>query len=288
MVKRLIVAVAHPDDELLTFWPYIHYLASGYDVHIVWMTRGEVTAASLRLDGAVVCPGHGYKHNPATEQYTLPTVEEIGLVRLHEGMSSAGAMAMHPPIDPVAPGYLFTHDENSGTAYGCSGCGSSQAPTTPEGVAMADAMFRRYITDYPASIYWTHSPTDAHPDHAALGVALRNLKNDPTLGPSLAYSRFFVSKLYWSTAAGQPGSRVGEPCAWYPNAYPNNVSDEANNFPNRQGYTDWIKTYAVKPYTEGWNPAHGAFAVGGKHSTPSQFGSCFGPAIVKAAALWHA
>ncbi len=288
MVKRLMVAVAHPDDELLTFWPYIHYLACGYDVHIIWMTRGEVTPASLRLDGALTCLGHGYKHNPAQEQYVLPTVEEIGLARLHEGYSSAGAMGMISPVDGFTTGPVYVHDENSGSAYGCGGCASSTAPTTPEGVAVADAMFRRYIELYPGSLWWTHTPTDAHPDHAALGKAFRALKLDPVYGPALINSKFFVSRLWWSTPAGQLGSRMGEQCAWYPNNYPNNLSDEDNHFYRRAEYTNWIKTYAVKPYTEGWDPAHGAFAIGGKHSTPSQFNNNFGPAVTSVAALWHA
>lgn len=297
MTKCLFVLPAHPDDELLTMWAYIHYLASGYDVHIVFLTRGEVTAASLRLDpdpahyaGGVQLPclGHGYLHNPAKEQFMLPTVEEIGLARLAEGIASAGAMAMCPPTNPAEPGFLFTHDENLGTAYGCGGCASSMAPYTPEGVALAEAVIRRLNSDYPGSLFWTHSPTDAHPDHAAAGVALRNCKNDPVIGPGLVNSRFFVSKLYWSTAAGQPGSRLAEPCAWYPNTYPNNFSDEALNFTRRAEYTAWIKAQVIPTYTA-WLPTAKAFAIGAKHSTPSQFANCFGsPPPFKAAALWHA
>jgi LmbE family N-acetylglucosaminyl deacetylase len=299
MAKRLIVAVAHPDDDILTFWPYIHYIAYGYEVHLIWMTRGEVTPASLGLDGSKVCPGHGYTHNPWREHYVVPTEDEIGLARLREGYSSAGAMAMIPPYSGFTTQPVIVHDENSGTAYGCSGCGSSQAPTTPEGVALADAMFKKYMTDYPNSLFWTHSPTDAHPDHAALGKALRALKLNTDLAPegwgegvtyadALVNSRFFVSKLYWSTPAGQLGSRLSEPCAWYPNSYPNNLSDAELNFTRRVEYTNWIKNFGVKPYTESWNPVDESWAIGGKHSTPGQFGDCFGPAITQASALWHA
>ena len=309
MTKRLIVLPAHPDDEILTMWPYIHYLASGYDTHIVFLTRGEVTAASLRLDpdpshysGGVqpVCQwtDHAYKHNPTQELYPLPTVEEIGLARLHEGMSAAGAMAMIPPTNPAEPGYIFTHDENLGTAYGCSGCGSSVAPPTAGGIAAADEVIRRYIEEYPNSIFWTHSPTDAHPDHAAAGIALRNLKGtphlatsdplyippDPTYGPALVNARFFVSKLYWSTPTGQVGCRLGEPCAWYPNNYPDNTAVLAR----RAEYTAWIKTKVLKAYTC-WDPVSGSFAIGGGHSTPSQFANCFAPPPpYVASALWHA
>lgn len=300
MTKSLIVFTPHPDDELLSIWPYLHYLASGYDVHIVFLTRGEVTAASLRLDGSQVCAwgNHAYTHNPAFEQYAVPTVEEIGLARLRESESAAGAMAMIPPSIAGQPGYVFTHDENLGTAYGCDGCGSSTAPWTETGVAKAQEVMRRYVELYPSSILWTMSPTDAHPDHAAAGEALRRLKGrpvmgadgnityvdgDPVLAPALVNSRFFVSKLYWSTPLGSPGSRLGEYCGWYPNIYPDNTKTLARI----NEYTAWIKAKVLSCCTA-WNPAQGSFAINGGHSVPSQFANCFGPPPpFIASALWH-
>lgn len=287
-IKRLIVLPAHPDDAELTMWPYMHYVASGYEVHIVQVTRGEVTAASLRLDGSQPCTFHGYTHDPAREGYAVPTVAEIGLARLAEGRSAAGAMAMIAPTNPADPGTIFHHDENLGTAYGCGGCSSSTGPVVASGIDAAEALIRRYIADYPGSLFWTHSPTDAHPDHAALGIALRNLKADPVYGPALANSRSWVSKLYWNTPAGQQGSRLGEQCGWWPNVYPNNLSDSANNFTRRAEYTAWIKARVIPCYSA-WNPAGGSFAVAAEHSTPGQVNSCFGPPPpYTASALWHA
>lgn len=301
MTKRLVVVPAHPDDGELTMWPYIHYIASGYEVIYVAATRGEVTATSLKLDGGVICPDpqHGYIHNPAREQYAVPTVEQIGLNRLAECYSAAGAMSMIAPTVSTDPGSLVCQEANLGTGYGASGSGSSTAPTTPEGEAKAEALLRDLISEYPNSLFWTHSPTDRHPDHAALGKALRKLKGtptytgtpgqftytggDPILGPALANSQFFVSKLYWSVPAGDPGSRMGEFCAWYPNVYPNN-SAVLNR---RAEYTAWIKAKVV-PIYQAWNPAAGVFAVGAGHSTPSQWADCFGaPPPFVASALWH-
>ena len=300
-MKRLVVVFAHPDDAELTMWPYGHYCASGYDVEYVAATRGEVTSASLRLDGSIACldPQHNYVHDHVQEQFTLPTVEQIGLARLAECYSAAGAFGMIAPVIADQPGFIHCHDKNLGTAYGCSGCASSTSPTTPEGEALAEQLFRDLIEEFPNSVFWTHSPTDRHPDHAALGKALRKLKGtpvyhgngvpftytggDPVLAPLLTYAQFWVSKLYWSTPAGQPGSRMGEYCAWYPNTYPDNTKV----LTRRAEYTAWIQNHVVPCY-QAWNPAGGSFAIGAGHSTPSQFASCFGaPPPFVASALWH-
>lgn len=297
-VKILVVFVPHPDDELLSMWPAMHYLACGYEVHFVYLTRGEVTPASLRLDGSAVCGWHGYTHNPAREGYTLPTVEQIGLARLAEGRSCIGAMASISPVSGYTTGAVYQHDENLGTAYGSSGSASSTAPTTAEGVDKAEAVIRRYVTEYPGATFWSMSPTDAHPDHAACGKAFRRLKGVPhvdasgnvtytggdlELGPLLEWSRFMVSKLYWNTPAGQAGSRVAEPCSWYPN------KPGFNNLPVPRAaeYTAWLQAKVVPTY-KAWNPAQGSFAIGGGHSTPSQFASCFdNPGPYGVSALWH-
>jgi LmbE family N-acetylglucosaminyl deacetylase len=306
MVKRLIVVPAHPDDGELTHWPYINYLAAGYDVIIAAATRGDVTAASLRLDpddshynpvGQPVCQTHPWKHDPGLEQYTVPTKDEIGLARLHEGMSAAGAMAMIPPSPGSVSGTLTYLDFNLGGQYGCNFCGSSTAPWTEEAVALADGVFRQLIADYPGSIFWTHSPTDHHPDHAALGVAFRRIKGtphllptdpmyvapDPVLGAALINSMFMVSKLYWGPTPPRPPEVLAEQCAWYPNIYPDNTKVLAR----RAEYTAWIKDHVVPCYSA-WNPAGGSFAIGAEHSTPSQFASCFGqPPPFVASALQH-
>lgn len=306
-VKRLVVIVPHEDDETLSMWPAMHYLACDYETHFVFLTRGEVTATSLRLDGGVggtqICqsPRHPFVHNHVQEQFELPTVEQIGLARLHEGMSAVGAMAMVRPMIAGQSGAVFCHDENLGTAYGSSGSGSSTAPWTEEGVAKADAVIRKYIEQYPNTLFWSMSPTDAHPDHAASGVALRRLKGtphlstsdpnyvapDPVYGAALVNAKFWVSKLYWSTPLGTHGSRLGEQCAWWPNNYPNNYSDASLNFTRRAEYTAWIKAQVMAAYTA-WDPAAGSFAIGAEHSTPSQFSNCFGqPPPFVASALWH-
>lgn len=314
-MKRCIIYVPHPDDETLSMWPMMHYLYSGYECHFVFMSRGPVTAASLRLDPdpthyadgiqlACSWADHNYKHNPVQEQYTIPTADELGLARLAEGRSAVGAMAMIPPLNAADLGYVFTHDENLPTNWGSSGSGSSTAPPTEEGIAACDVIMRRYIEEYPNSLHFTMSPSDAHCDHRACGIALRRLKGnpvymgatanprftytggDPLLAPLLTNAAFFVSKLYWSYTAAQYGNRLSEYCAWYPNTYPDNTLITGGSVAKRDEYTAWLRTKVLKAYTS-WCPAAGQFAIGGGHSVPSQFANCFGPGVTYASALWH-
>lgn len=299
--KILIVLVPHPDDEVLSMWPAMHYLACGYDVHFVYMTRGEVTAASLKIDANATACGwadHGYKHDPVREQYTVPTKEEIGLARLAEGRSCIGAMAAISPVAPNTPGVAYQHDENLGSQFGSNYSASSTAPVVPEAVDKAEAVIRRYAADYPGAIFWSMSPTDDHCDHGAIGQALRRLKGtphvaggvvtytggDPVLSAQLEWSRFFVSKLYWGTASSpRPADVAAEPVSWYPN--PPGRNDMG--VPRSAEYTAWLRTKVIKAYTA-WNPAQGSFAVGGGHSTPSQFASCFSADLpYGVSALWH-
>lgn len=298
-VKILIVLVPHPDDELLSMWPAIHYLACGYDVHFVYLTRGEVTAASLRLDGSGTCGWHGYTHNPAREGYTLPIKEQIGLARLAEGRSCIGAMASISPVSPFATGMAYQHDENLGTGYGSSGAASSTAPTTAEGVDKAEEVIRRYIAEYPGATFWSMSPTDDHPDHAACGKAMRRLQGnpqvdasgnvtytggDPVVAPALAWSRYFVSKLYWGNGTlPRPADVAAEHESWYPNK----PGQNNQAVPRGAEYTAWLRTKVVPTY-QAWNPTQGSFAIGGGHSTPAQFASCFAPDLpYGVSALWH-
>lgn len=296
MSSRVVVYIPHPDDETLSMWPVMHYLGAGYDLHAVFLTRGETTAAALRLDGAVTCTwgDHAYSHDPAREGYTLPTVTEIGLHRLAEGTSAVGAMSKIPG----GTGSVFVYDENLGTAYGCSGCGSSNAPPTEDGIDAAEAVIRKYIDLVPNAFHFTMSPTDNHPDHAAAGLALRRLKGnpiyhgsgvftyeggDPVLAPLLPGARFFASKLYWGTATTpRDPDLADEYCSWFPNFYPNNNVV----LTRRDEYTAWLRTKVIKAYTA-WNPAEGSFAIGGGHSTAAQFVNCFGPQLSVVSALWH-
>lgn len=296
-VKRLIVLVPHPDDEVLSMWPAMHYLASGYEVHFVYFTRGDVTAASLKLDGSGPCAWHGYTHNPAMEGYAVPSQEQIGMSRLHEGMSCVGGMWRIPPTIAGDSGQVFTHDKNLGSQFGSGFASSSTAPVIPAAVTQCEDIIRDLDAELPGSLFWSMSPTDAHCDHAAIGKALRNLKGtphlstsdpdylpgDPVLAPRLLNASFFASKLYWGTSTvPRQAALAAEPCHWYPQTAANPTATLAR----RAEYTGFLRSTVVPMYTA-WQPAQGAFAIGGGHSTPSQFANCFGPQLSVVSALWH-
>lgn len=279
-------------------WPALHLLASGYDVHFVFMSRGGVTAASIKLDGSAACslPDHLYVHNPVQEGYAALTQEEIGLIRLREGFSAVGAMGMITPTNPLLPGHVFRHDENLPTQWG-NGTGSG-APTEA-GITQAQDIIKRYIDDLPNTFFYTMSPTDDHPDHAACGIALRRLKGDPVrgiagdpvYGPKLGNAMFFSSKLYWGNATTPRHPALAlEQNAWYPNNYPDNTKKLARI----AEYSAHLKNKVIKPYLNMWVPAdvdngtaitRGAFAIGG-HQVAGQFANAIQtPAEVSA--LWH-
>jgi LmbE family N-acetylglucosaminyl deacetylase len=176
-------------------------------------------------------------------------------------------------------GNVFHHIADLPDGFGSGQTSSSTVPPTPEGIAAAKGVIQSYIDAYPNSFHFTMSESDKHPDHAACGYALRELKNSAQYGPSLANAKFFVSRLYW--AISQPNGQ-----------YPPEVLDAADGtlawFPSgaRYGeYCDWLRNQVIRPY-KAWNPAAGAYAMG-YHQVASQFNNNFGPSA-SIANLWHA
>lgn len=297
-VTRVFFYSPHPDDETLSMGlAMLHYIANGCDVHLVSMCNGEAAGVANTLNGsangtAVVCStpaDHPYIHSPAREGYTALTAADIGDARILEARSTLGAMAMVPPVTPGVLGTVTHHVAGLPAEFGDPGSGSSTSPPTPAGIASAKAVIKGYIDAYPNSFHYTMSDADHHHDHAACGIALRQLKNDTVNvipGTSLTYhdalvnARFFVSRLYW--AISQPDGH-----------YQQDLLDAANGtlaWFNYYGsrytlYCDWLRNQVIKPYRS-WNPAAGAFGVG-YHQVVSQFTNNFGPSA-SIANLWHA
>jgi LmbE family N-acetylglucosaminyl deacetylase len=268
-MNKAFFYVPHPDDELLSMGlAIVHYLASGYEVHVVSMSRGGVTPASVKLDGVSTCGYHGYVHDPVDEHYTVPSVEQISEARISEAHQSVGVMAS---ISPTSTPGVVVHDEgNLADQYG-----GPTLPPSPEGIAAAKAVMKGFIDANPNSSHFTMSESDQHPDHAALGIALRQLKNDPVYGPPLANAKFFVSRLYWasSQASGQYPPEVlaasgnGATLQWY--------GSSSTAFQNRKAEYDALLRSAAKVYAT-WNPSVGLYAIG-YHQVVNQFAKCFGP-----------
>ena len=270
MPPRVFFYAPHPDDEILSMGLALcHFIASGYDVHVVSMSRGGVTAASIKLDGVQaatpkVCGWHGWIHNPEREGYTVPTDAEIGEARIKETRSALGGLSTITPSAGLTQGGLFHHEGGLGIDFGLD---------EVQGVADCKNIMQEKIDAYPNSLHYTMSQTDRHPDHAACGLALQELKAE---NPALVNSRFFVSRLYWNydvypDVATQPG------LSWY--------GTSSNAFAARKSeYDARLRSRGIVSFSA-WNPAGGAWAIG-YHQVAGQFASNFGPQAT-IANLWH-
>lgn len=275
---RLFFYAPHPDDETLSMGlAMVYYLASGCDVHLVSMNNGGALGVANTLNGLSACStpsDHPYTHSPEREGYPPLTVASVAAARILEARAAFGAMAMIPPTTPGVLGSVTHHIADLPDMYGC-GCSSSTGPVTPEGIAAAKAAILPFVTDYPNSFHYTMSESDHHPDHAACGHALREIKaENPTL---LGSPRFFVSRLYWAVNNVYPPevlAAANGTLAWF--AYSGTRKAE---------YDAWLRTQVIKPY-RAWNPAGGAYGLG-YHQVASQFEKNFAPGV-SIGNLWHA
>lgn len=289
----------HPDDETLSMGlAMVQYLSTGVETHLVSMNSGGAIGVANTLNGVTACsvPGdHPYTHAPAREGYAPLTVEDTADARILEARGALGAMAMIPPTPPSARGAVYHHVAGLPDGFG----GSAHSPPTADGIAQAKTVIKSYIDSYPNSFHYTMSDAEAlvgmasdggpgHPDHAACGVALRQMKQSNDLAPGMGGStyaqvlvnaRFFVSRLYW--AISQPDGQYPDPLldvaggtlSWF------------NSGSRYNEYCAWLRNQVVKPY-KAWQPAAGTYGLGW-HQVPSQFNANFGSSA-SIANLWHA
>lgn len=268
--------VPHPDDETLSMGlAIVHYLAAGYDVHLVSMTRGEAGGPMGSFNGNNHCnwANHPWTHDPANEGYEPLTPETLGEARLLETRSALGAMATVAPNPGVAAtGNVFHHEGGLPDGFGTTS-------STP--VADAQAVIQSYTDVYPGAFHRTMSPADHHPDHAACGQALRNLEQ---ANPMLGGAMFFISRLYWTVtdglyaadlraAAGGSTNKPNGSIQWFPTTA-------------RKAEFDAVLRDRVVPVFAAWSPAAGSYAIG-YHQVAQQFLNNFGP-TVSIGNLWHA
>lgn len=288
-MTRIVFFGPHPDDETLSAGlAMVSYLAGGCDVHVVGMSRGAVTAASVKLDGSGVCGYDNYTHNPVGEHYAVPTSDQIGTIRVNEAKSATGAMATITPSAGVSAGVMTYHEGHPTTGflpdlYGSTGTNTIPGLTcTADGVALAQTLIKNYVDNYSNTFFFTMSPTDDHPDHAACGQALRNLKNDNvnicpgsgglTYAQALVNSRFFVSRLYWDYSKN-PDVAAQPDLQWF------NAGTRKTDCDNT------LRNQVIRCYSA-WNPAEGSFGIG-YHQVVNQFLANFGPGV-SIGNLWHA
>lgn len=236
----------HADDFLLSMGlAAAHYLGAGYNVHLVTMTKGGSGGVLDDLAGGVVCGSHGYRHDPVKEGYTAPTEADFGDLRLAESRAALGTIAAAVSSAGTVEHFTGGLPDGFGGTFG--------QPPTAAGIAAAKDVIKQYVDKYAngTTFFHTMSPTDNHPDHAACGIALRQLKQDPVYGPIVSGSRFFVSRLYWNDA--------------------DVLAEGATTFPataSRKAEYDKAVRVAAKAYAA-WQPPH-TLAVG-YHQVINQF-----------------
>jgi LmbE family N-acetylglucosaminyl deacetylase len=284
---RVFFYSPHPDDETLSMGlAILHYISNGYDVHLVSMTSGGALGIANTLNGtaACTCPAdHPYVHSPVREGYPAHTEETVAAGRILEARSALGAMAMVPPISGITPGTVYHHVGGLLDGFGNPGSGSSTAPVTPEGIAAAKAVMLPFVTDYPNSFHYTMSPADHHKDHAACGLALREIKaENPSL---LGTPRFFISRLYWTVVDGLYAADLRAAAGGTPGIPNGSIAWFTASGSRGPVYADWLRDHVIKTY-RAWNPAAGSYGMG-YHSVAAQFESNFG-ASASVANLWHA
>lgn len=267
-MPRVVLYSPHPDDETLSMGlAMVTFVASGYDVHLVSMTRGGSGGPLGSFNGSNPCnwADHPYTHNPDREGYTALDNTSLAAARLLEARNALGAMSTVTPSTGVTLGTVTHHEGGLPDGFGT---------TSPTAVADAQAVIAGFVTEFPNTFHYSMSPTDDHPDHAACGQALRNLKASDS---SLANARFFVSRLYWATSQpnGQyPADVAAQPdLAWF-------------NAGTRKSEFDAVLRNRVVKVFSAWAPASGSYAIG-YHQVAGQFASNFGSGVT-IGNLWHA
>lgn len=271
-MARIVFFAPHPDDETLSAGLALTWYAlNGAEVHVVAMTAGEAGGPLGSFNGNNVCnwANHAYTHSPTKEGYTALTGADIGAARLDEGRSAVGAMSV------IGPGTITYHQGGS-TGLLPDGFGTQSdgiGANSPTAVADAKAIISEYVNAYSNTFFYTMSPTDDHPDHAACGQALRDLKN---ANPLLSGARFFVSKRYWAVNNGgsYPADVAAQPDLKWFDAGTSKATIDAH-----------LRGKVIQCF-QAWNPAAGSYAIG-YHQVAGQFADCFGP-NVNIACLWHA
>lgn len=282
----------HPDDETLSMGlALLHYIANGFKTNLVSMTSGDAVGSAYFLNGQnptgtpIVCPtpaDHPWTHSPEREGYPQVTTEMVGAARLQEARTALGLMAMVPPIldannNPITPGPVVHHCGGLHDGFGAPGQGSSTAPVTREGIDAAKEIIFPFVRDNPNSFHITMSPADHHHDHAACGIALREIKQEnPTM---LGTPMFFVSRLYW--AISQPDGKYQQDLLDAANGTLQWFSYYGANYTN---YVNHLRNRVIKAY-RAWNPAAGSYGIG-YHQVPTQFNNNFGTGV-SVANLFH-
>lgn len=161
--KTLIFYSPHQDDETLFAGVSImNHLADGYDVHVVLVTDGKASGARNKLNGSWYCNWHNKYHSPSKENYGDGTVSETEFRNARDTEFRASLKE------------LGVKDSNVHIA-------SSRYADGTLTVAEAKSVIQSYASQYPEARHMSMTYSDVHPDHAACGTALLQLKDAGTI-----------------------------------------------------------------------------------------------------------
>ncbi|SHF14052.1 N-acetylglucosaminyl deacetylase, LmbE family [Seinonella peptonophila] len=232
MARPVVFYSPHADDETLNMGITIaEHVAAGRPTHVVLMTHGRVTGALAAINGTTASGYWKATHNPALENYSPLTAEQLAEARMHEFHNACGQLGVPAStrhvhdLDNPSSGDTLTYDE-------------------------AKSVIQSYITQFPDADHYTLSDHDIHPDHAACGQALRDLYNAGAIQYNV---RFVISMAtrndYESKGTTIPGG------GW---------KDTPTDATITQRVINACRCYAA------WSPNTGAYAVG-YHSVAGQF-----------------
>lgn len=246
---------AHPDDETLAAGVSIaEHVAAGQDVHLLLVTRGKASSVRAKLNATSPTPSSwwGVMHDPAVEGYANPNplvealdMDAFGEARFSEYQAATNAMKSG------LPGTLTLHEA------GLPDGGVTVFDAQNAILAVCDEI----APGLPVRLKghtWVPQ-LDAHPDHIAIGAAIKQLGTD---NPSRFNDRrHYLLPGYWT----DPDlSLVGE--AW--------------DLPSDAGVSARAVN-AARAYGA-WAPDVGRFAIG-HHST----GAYFAQVIATPKCLFH-
>lgn len=241
MGRPAVFLVPHPDDEVLSMGIAIaEHVAYGREVHVVLVTQGRQTGAINHLNGEGYNSWWKGTHQPSAEGYSSLSVQDISIARIQEFRSACGCLQ-------VPQANIHIEDTDNPSSDG------KEAVTYEE----AKQVIQKYIDRYPDADFFSMSWHDQHPDHIAIGQALRDLKK---CGAIQGATRFYISRLYWDEF-----SKIG---GW---EVPSNMTNPETGVTTTAEEIKERVLRACRAYSV-WNPIVGSYGVG-RHSVPGQFAS---------------
>lgn len=245
MPSPALFVAAHPDDETLAMGVAIaEHVAAGQAVHVLLMTDGDGSDAIDVLNGIETSGWWGLLHSPAAEGYAPLTPASLAAARVVEAETAARCLAA-----------------------GLSGTLTLHRAQLPDGAVTAAAAQAAILTvadliapAAPIRLKGHSHVVDNHPDHLAVGVAMRALRTaDPV---RFADIRHYILPPYWADARL---SQVTE--SW----------DAPTNADIRARAVNACRAYGA------WAPDAGRYAVGW-HSVYQTF---FAPLLANVRSMVH-